>query len=92
MSTDWNVHCRTCTDTHSFDDANHQEELMWLLIDHASAIAALAPLMEADRNLVVQFKAGRYGGIDTKWFANHLGHDLVPISEYGDIGKRGEQG
>lgn len=49
MSTDWNVHCRTCKDTHSFDDANHQEELMWLLIDHASAIASLVPLLEADR-------------------------------------------
>lgn len=61
---------------------------MWLLIDHALAIAALAPLMEADRGGDIQFKANRYGDIDPKWFANHLGHDLVPISEYGDFSIR----
>ena len=87
MSTDWNVHCRTCKDTHGFDDANHQESLMWLLVDQAPAIAALAPLMDADSNDSVELKC-YYGRIDPQWFRAHLGHDLVPISEYGDFGTR----
>jgi hypothetical protein len=64
---------------------------MWLLIDQAQAIAALLPLVEADRAGDVQFKT-RYGDIDPRWFKEHLGHDLIPISEYGDFGIRGEQG
>ena len=56
---------------------------MWLLIDQASAIAALVPLIEADLNGDVTLKC-YYGEISPKWFKDHLGHDLVPISEYGD--------
>jgi hypothetical protein len=87
MSTDWNVHCRTCKDTYDFNDANHREDLMWLLVDQAPAIAALAPLMEADRNGELELGC-RYGRIDPQWFKAHLGHDLVPISEYGQFSTR----
>jgi hypothetical protein len=87
MSTDWHVYCRTCGDTHSFDDANHQEKLMWLLIDHASAIAGLTSLIEESAgDLVLKCY---YGEVSPKWFKDHLGHDLIPISEYGGFGVRG---
>jgi hypothetical protein len=52
------------------------------------AIAALVHLIEADQARDIQFKANRYGDIDPKWFANHLGPDLVPISEYKDFSVR----
>lgn len=86
MSCDWNIYCRTCNATHDFLDANHKEDLMWHLIRHASSIAALAPLMEGDLfNGNLELRTF-YGRIDSRWFRDHLGHDLVPISEYGDFG------
>lgn len=88
MSTDWNVYCKTCNEEHSFCDANHREDLMWLLIDHAEAISKLAPLFRADGCCYIEFKC-YYGPIDPEWFLEHLGHDLVPRSEYGDFSVRG---
>lgn len=82
MSTDWNVHCVTCNSTHGFDDANHQEALMELLCKHADAIATLAPLVASDGCVELRTLWGR---IDPAWFAEHRGHKLVPISEYGDL-------
>ena len=83
MSTDWNVHCLDCKETHTFCDANHMDAEMATLCKHAAAIAALAPLMaESD---YLEFRLGSRGEIDTTWFAKHAGHRLVPISEYGDI-------
>ena len=60
---------------------------MWLLVDQASAIAALAPLSDADLSSEVELRCF-YGRIDPQWFRTHLGHDLVPINEYGDFGTR----
>jgi len=51
------------------------------IIESAEAIAALVPLLETER---VELKT-RYGYIDPKWFKKHLGHELVPRSEYGDF-------
>jgi hypothetical protein len=82
MSTDWNVHCVDCKDTHTFDDANHQDTLMALLCKHADAIATIAPLLAADG--CIEFRT-MWGRIDPAWFAQHKGHKLVPISEYGDL-------
>lgn len=86
MSTDWNIRCVDCNDTHIFNDANRMCDLMVLLIEHAPAIAALAPLLKASPD--VQFAAGyggTYGSIDPSWFATHLGHRLRPIDEYGGL-------
>ena len=80
MSTDWNVHCVDCNDTHGFDDANHQDELMAMLCKHADAIAALAPLLTDHMDIELRTYWGR---INPSWFAQHKGHKLVPISEYG---------
>lgn len=38
MSTYWHVACRTCDETHHFNDANHQDVFM-------SRVAKLAPLL-----------------------------------------------
>ena len=81
MSCDWNVHCKTCGDTHRFDDANHAVELMRALVKHASAIALLAPLFN-EGVYDVELRTP-YGWIDVAWFAQHAGHALVPIDEYG---------
>jgi hypothetical protein len=59
---------------------------MWHLIGNAEAIAALVPLVDGDfLNGDVELRCF-YGSISPKWFKDHLGHDLIPISEYGDFG------
>lgn len=85
MSTDWNVHCLDCKATLRFDDANHDDKVMAALCKHAGAIAALAPLIGELGPLDVALEVPHRGAIDPGWFAAHLGHRLVPISEYGHI-------
>jgi len=81
MSCDWDIRCVDCATTLHFSDANHQDELMWALIKHRDAIAALAPLLvDADVEL-----SSHYGRIDPVWFLAHAGHRLVPIDEYGAL-------
>lgn len=87
MSTDWNVHCLDCKDTHYFSDANWRDDDMALICKHAGAIAAMAPLI-AGANLINIEISTSYGRIDADWFAKHLGHNLVPISEYGHFMKQ----
>jgi hypothetical protein len=84
VSTDWYVHCRDCDDTHRFEEANHLDEEMASLCKHAAAIAGLAPLFKE----VIDLNISLYGTcsrIDPAWFAAHLGHRLIPISEYGHL-------
>ena len=38
MSTDWHVHCLDCHNTLRFYDANHMENVMKALCEHAAAI------------------------------------------------------
>lgn len=84
MSEDWEIYCRTCDDTHGFDDANHREDLMWFLIAHAKEIAAVDPVVNGGEGIELKCF---YGCLRPEWFAKHLGHDLVPRSEYGYFGK-----
>ena len=60
---------------------------MHVLIKHAPSIAGLAPLVEETSAFPlmpdVEFQLGSYGRIRPDWFTKHLGHDLVPIDEYG---------
>lgn len=61
---------------------------MWLLIDHASDIAGLRPLL-VDERCCNQLELECYcGRIDVNWFAQHLGHELVAMDEYGREGTR----
>lgn len=85
MSCDWHVHCVDCNETHRFDDANHRDDLMRLLIKHADAIAAVAPLLaDPEARERLEFKT-YYGSIDADWFAKHRGHQLRAIDEYGRL-------
>lgn len=83
MSTDWNVHCVDCKSTHHFSDANHQDELMLALCRHAEAIAALLELQKEAR-FDIQLRT-LWGDVDIAWFREHLGHQLLPIDEYGRL-------
>lgn len=59
---------------------------MWHLIANAQAIAALVPLIgQAPPCGDIELRCF-YGSIEPQWFKDHLGHDLVPRSEYGDFG------
>lgn len=82
VSCDWNIYCRTCDETHAFNDANRLEAEMHVLIKYAAQIAALAPVQN-ECGVDVQFGFYSYGSIEPSWFARHLGHDLVPRDEYG---------
>jgi hypothetical protein len=82
VSADWNIKCLDCNSIHGFDDANHEDELMALLCMHADVIAALAPLLTANRD--IEFRT-RWGSICPDWFQTHKGHRLCPIDEYGGL-------
>ena len=82
MSTDWNVHCVDCNVTHTFSDANHQDGLMMKICQHADEIASLAELVDDGSDIELRTHWGR---IDPRWFRTHMGHNLMPISEYGDL-------
>ncbi len=80
MSTDYDVRCKTCGDSHGFNDANHQHDLMRALIQHREAIVALVPLMASTD---VELRVNHYGRINPHWFAEHAGHELAVFDEYG---------
>ena len=82
MSEDWNVHCLDCNATHTFQDANHEDQLMALICKHGDAIAALDGLIGGGSDIELRTHSGR---IEPAWFKLHLGHRLVPISEYGAL-------
>lgn len=86
MSRCWNIRCVTCEVT-EYVGINHGDAEMRLLIKHAQAIAALAPLFAeaAESRLSLDLHAGIACGIDPMWFAAHRGHELRPIDEYGVI-------
>jgi hypothetical protein len=86
MSCDWDVYCKTCHDALGLQDMNHNEILMWCLVRHATAIALLQPLMVEDPSCLIELKAGKWNVIHPSWFAEHLGHELVAIDEYGREG------
>jgi hypothetical protein len=83
MSCDWDVYCKTCHEGHGFQNMNHAESLMWCLVRHSAAIAALQSLMFDDPSWSIEFKAGQWNTIRPSWFAEHLGHELVALDEYG---------
>lgn len=87
MSCYWHVHCRTCTETYHLNDANRDPGLatVRLLVKHASAIVALAPLIRERDSYGIELRHCHYGWIDPEWFLKHTGHDLTAISEYGDL-------
>lgn len=79
MSTYWDVYCVNCKVEHGFDGANHAELEMAEICKHADAIAALSAF-----NLEIDLHC-TYGRIKPWWFAEHLGHKLVPRNEYGEF-------
>lgn len=81
MSCDWRIWCLDCEDEHYFSDANHQEDLMRQIIEIAPQLAALGKtFVGAGGDAWVETY---YGRVDTRWFAKHEGHRLVPRTEYG---------
>jgi len=81
MSCDWHIRCMDCGKTHRFDDANHEEELMAKLITMAPIFALL---VHNPAGVEVHASWNRWR-IAPEFFAEHLGHDLRPFSEYNDL-------
>jgi hypothetical protein len=89
VSCDWNIKCLDCNDVHTFSDANHEDALMRFLIKYADGIAALGDMF-ADPEFhhhCIDFRVS-YGRIEADWFRKHLGHNLLPIDEYGTLDKQ----
>ena len=84
MSTYWHIRCVDCKNTHTFDCANHEEKLMLMLCRNAESIAALDDMMRDPESCDVKLRTN-YGEVDTAWFRSHLGHQLLPIDEYGHV-------
>lgn len=84
MSCDWHIRCVDCNETHRFDDANHCDDDMRVLIKHAAALAGFVEL-QAELGDRFQITLACYGSIDASWFAKHRGHRLQPIDEYGRL-------
>lgn len=83
MSCDWNIRCVTCGISTCFYNTNHCEDLMRCLIGHAGEIAGLVamfrdPELRHEVDLMTS-----HGRVDVEWFAEHAGHDLRAIDEYG---------
>lgn len=90
MSTYWLVLCADCNVEHAGLRVNRREDLIWAITRHADAIAALVPLFEEQStwgtaSLTVNSSDG---ALDPRWFAEHRGHKLVPINEYGQRADR----
>lgn len=87
MSCDWDIKCVDCDEEHGFDDMNHKDDLMHVLIRHADAIAAFHTAM-CDRDmddgvgLATKYPERR---INTAFFKKHQGHRLRPVNEYGQL-------
>jgi len=80
MSCDWDIRCVPCGVNLGIEDANHALEQMRALCTHAAAIAALRDLAPFD----VTISYFRHD-ISAAWFAEHAGHELRPIDEYGRL-------
>lgn len=83
MSTYWDIKCRTCNVKAGAYNQNHAESQMWDIIKHAAAIAAAAPVLAAF-GCTDGLDIGVGWRPDAEWFVKHLGHDLVPVNEYGE--------
>lgn len=89
MSMDYDVICLTCDVRHGFEDANHRDDLMRLVVAEARHLKAFAPIA---RRL-----AGKYGSragfyledaryrVDFDWFEKHGDHVLGSINEAGEM-------
>ncbi len=82
MSKDFYVYCLRCKERHDLG-INHGDDQMRTWVQHAGAIAGLLPLMRAhwsDVSLTTYNQT-----IDVSWFAEHAGHELGVIDEYGRL-------
>ena len=57
---------------------------MLVIIKHADMIAGLDDLVR-ESNGEIDLQMRFYGSIDTAWFRQHLGHNLLPVNEYGRL-------
>lgn len=81
MGTNWDIRCIDCgTDAGVSGnyDPIHQDEIQEIL-EHAAKFAAL-------RGIGNDFVVTRIGvDVPFEWLAEHAGHRLRPVSEYGDV-------
>lgn len=87
MSCNWDIRCVDCCEEASIADANHEVEIMHLLVQHAQELANLAGLVNAvnvPKNHVydVSLYINNYY-VPLEFFAKHGTHHLRPVDEYG---------
>lgn len=86
MSCSYHIKCLDCDDELRFDNTNHKDDEMRVLIANAGLVADLAPVVRALGGWPAALTLGQnYGEIDTEWFAKHRGHRMQPIDEYGQL-------
>lgn len=90
MSCDWDVRCMDCGEDLGVPDANNRDDVMRTLIGCADALATLgAALIQVDNanqrtSIECEVSVSGYR-FDPLWFAQHSGHKLRPVNEYGEL-------
>lgn len=83
MSTRYDIICETCGEILRVCDNNGADEMMLTLCRNADEIAAMADVLDAIGGTVRVEWMRDYETLDVAWFRKHLGHELIPIDEYG---------
>lgn len=80
MSCSWDIVCLNCDERAGIENANHEDELMRVLIKHRRALAMVGE-MAAELWSLDLVANTHY--VTPLFFREHEGHELRPISEYG---------
>jgi hypothetical protein len=80
MGTSWGIRCLNCGENACIDD-NHVPphfDTIQLMVEHAAKLAALPDMFGLDVT---------FTGVSAplRWLKKHAGHQLRPVSEYGEI-------
>lgn len=86
MSCDYYVHCVTCRQTLDYPSPRYDRHIPHLLIQHARAIAAFAPLYTAACGSLEL--TGDRGRLRCEWFVEHASHELVVMDENDQVDDR----
>lgn len=87
MSRHWHLYCKTCDSRHDFDNMNHQERVMFALIEHRHTLGSLLGAVQADDLGLELTCSWSSEPIHIDWFARHHNHELYAQDEYGVIAR-----
>ncbi len=85
MSTYWDIQCVDCNSWAGMQDTNHLDDPLKGLIKHRAVIESIAAIV--NDLWEVDFRIGYQQTVPLHWFADHKGHSLALVNEYGETAK-----